>query len=392
MANESPIALYDALQRIKRRKVVVSLSSSDEDSDIETTALASRQSRNQGNVILSVEEDTIESTSEEHIRETLQQDDQITKEIDRELDDDKALQRTRALIDHLVSIRNAPKNQCAVPSCHDEIIVMDSENEDEEHTCIQQRKKRISSSTQIAVTSPDIVLKIHSVEKRIDHVTIPMHAPSLDALYTVYGDLHGLLIEELQFTYKGVMLTVEQSPSKLKMRSGDVIEATVRPKSLRQVYKKRYVQLWLSVNGTSDEEIHIQADLPLKQLQETICEKHRILDPSSIVMVIDGEVLDLLESAEFYGLMNEDRISVVAKESSDLRAVSIQLRFQNGEIESASVVPIYKVATLMQKLAEQKTCKTTSFALRIDGETMNGDRCFQDYDIEGGELIEVCAI
>ena len=64
-----------------------------------------------------------------------------------------------------------------MPSCHDEIIVMDSENEDEEHTCIQQRKKRISSSTQIAVTSPDIVLKIHSVEKRIDHVTIPMVRP-----------------------------------------------------------------------------------------------------------------------------------------------------------------------------------------------------------------------
>ena len=42
----------------------------------------------------------------------------------------------------------------------------------------------------------------------------------------------------------------------------------------------------------------VQKDLPLKQLQETICEKHRILDPSSIVMVIDGEVLDLLESAE----------------------------------------------------------------------------------------------
>ena len=66
--------------------------------------MASRQSRNQGNVILSVEEDTIESTSEEHIRETLQQDDQITKEIDRELDDDKALQRTRALIEYILNV------------------------------------------------------------------------------------------------------------------------------------------------------------------------------------------------------------------------------------------------------------------------------------------------
>lgn len=38
--------------------------------------------------------------------------------------------------------------------------------------------------------------------------------------------------------------------------------------------------------------------------------------------------------------MNEDRINVVLKDFSDPGAVTIQLRFQNGDIESASIVPV----------------------------------------------------
>lgn len=69
MANESPIPLYDALRRTKRRKLVgkgqyyfvgmagydvfaycslVSLSSSEEDSDGDKTPVPSRQTRKQG--------------------------------------------------------------------------------------------------------------------------------------------------------------------------------------------------------------------------------------------------------------------------------------------------------------------------------------------------------
>ncbi|KAL0589528.1 hypothetical protein ABG067_002432 [Albugo candida] len=295
----------------------------------------------------------------------------------------------------VASSRNGLKNRldsAAVSSLRDEIIVIDLADENEKQTGIRHSTKHTNSSTRSAASSLDITLEVHSNENRIDYVTIPKLATSLNALYATYGGLHGLLDEELEFTFKGIELSVEQSPSMLNMRSGDVVKAVIRAKPFKQGSNKRHVHLWVSVNGASDEEFHIQADLPLKSLQGTICEKHNILNRESIVMVIDGAVLDMSESAEFYGLMNEDRINVVLKDFSDPRAVTIQLRFQNGDIESASIVPINKVTTLIQQITKKKSCKTTTFALRIDGETMHGDRCFLDYDIEGGELIEVCTI
>lgn len=136
--------------------------------------------------------------------------------------------------------------------------------------------------------------------------------------------------EELEFTFKGIELSVEQSPSMLNMRSGDVVKAVIRAKPFKQGSNKRHVHLWVSVNGASDEEFHIQGvrstlninklnlfiviieqDLPLKSLQGTICEKHNILNPEPIVMVIDGDVLDMSESAEVSILITVKHFMIV---------------------------------------------------------------------------------
>lgn len=80
--------------------------------------------------------------------------------------------------------------------------------------------------------------------------------------------------------------------------------------------------------------------LTIEKLRASFCKKHAIEYEDDVVLSALGVKLRLSETIESYGLRDDDEIAVEIDNFVDPSAISVQLRFADGALESHHVVPV----------------------------------------------------
>ncbi|KAG6976066.1 hypothetical protein JG688_00001758 [Phytophthora aleatoria] len=380
-SDEEEVKLYSALERNKKRQIMVSLSSSSDEGDddgdfdgftiLETPSKRRRQSaspaqakspaRAARKLLNDSDEDNDDLyTPKEREAERLRKL-RLEQEIRQKLEKDKVLNQTRAILNKV----STTKRQTTVNNL--EVISLDSDSDDESDEVAPVVP--VAPPQPVVDKGPRITLHIRSNGGAVDEIGI--HKMSLD----------------------GDALPLMGTPASEDLDTGDIVEAKVDFSKQNEANKKKYLRLRLVVFGKRSEVFKIDSTATVAKLHGSYCQKHGITNPGDVVMSIQDQKLQLNERLNFYGLIDNDEISVkvnnyVAPQPQS-RTIDLQLRFSEGDPVTHQVVPTSKVEALLVKIANEKQCEVSNISLMIDGEKMAASQTFQDYDLEGGELVEV---
>ncbi|KAK1945905.1 hypothetical protein P3T76_002953 [Phytophthora citrophthora] len=408
-SDEDDVKLYSALERNKKRQMMVSLSSSsdegedDEDFDdftINTPIKRRRSSASPGKTATkngksrsravrklqtgSDEDDDDLYTPREREAERLRKL-RLEQEIRQKLEKDKVLNQTRAILDKV----STTKRQTTVNNL--EVISLDSDS-DEDSAEAEPDDPVAPPPPQPAMDKgPLISLHIRSNGGAVDEIGIHKKE-TFDQLYTRFCDLHGLPRSAVKMSLDGGALPLTGTPESEDLDTGDLIEAKVDFTQQNEAQKKTYLRLRLVVFGQRSEIFKIDSTATVEKLHASYCGKHGITNPKDVIMSIQDQELRLNERLNFYGLIDLDEISVKVNSTvvtqPKVKTIDIQLRFAECNPETHQVVPTSKIEVLFAKIAKEKKCEVSSISLTIDGEKMMAPDTFEDYEIEGGELIE----
>uniref|UniRef100_H3GKN0 Ubiquitin-like domain-containing protein n=1 Tax=Phytophthora ramorum TaxID=164328 RepID=H3GKN0_PHYRM len=408
-SDEENVKLYSALERNKKRQIFVSLSSSsdegDEDDDfddftiLETPTKRRRQSASSGKAAKNgnspakagrrLLDDSDEEDEAERETERLRKL-QVEREIRQKLEKDKVLNQTRAILNRA----STTKRQTTVNNL--EAISLDSDSDDEVEV-IAAPEPVAPPPEPVVDKGLRIILHIRSNGGAVDE--IPIHTKeTFGKLYTSFCELHGLPQSAVKMSLDGELLSRTGTPAGEDLDSGDLIEAKVDFSKQIEAKKKSYLRLRLVVFGRRSEVFKIDATATVEKLHASYCKRHNISNPSDVVMSLQDQELRLDEHLDYYGLIDHDEISVKIDNNDDFvdppqskkaQTIEIQLRFVEGDLETRQIIPTSKVEVLLAAIAKEKECEASSIFLMIDGEKMAASQTFKNYDLEGGELIEV---
>ncbi|CAI5742355.1 unnamed protein product [Hyaloperonospora brassicae] len=407
MSSDEGVTLYSALDRNKKRQMMVSLSSSsDELSDdgnsfedfailetpvkrrrycasLDKDAKSGESLVKEGNLLAlphsSDEDNDVDSPSEkeaDHQRKL-----QLEREIRQELESDKVLNQTRAILNKVL----VTKRQTTADNS--EVISLDSDSSDDsDAACLIETVARPSSNLAVAKEA-QIVLRVRSNGGAVDEVAIYKKG-TFEQLYTSFCELHGLPRTAVTMSLDGKVLAPKDCVG--DNISDYLIEAKVDFSKQIESKKKRYLRLRLVVFGRRSEIYKIDSTATIQKLHTSYCKRHGIANPDDVVMSMQNQELRLNERLDFYGLIDHDEISVKVSDNLVSRqTIAVQLRFSEDDSEIHQVIPDAEVAVLLAKVAKEKGSKASKISLMIDGEKMASSRTFTSYDLEGGELIEV---
>eukprot|EP00644_Phytophthora_capsici_P002747 jgi/Phyca11/536520/estExt2_fgenesh1_pg.C_PHYCAscaffold_550017 len=325
-SDEEDVKLYNALERNKKRHMMVSLSSSSdegEDDDgfddfkIQKTPTKRRRSSASPRKLAvkngkspsktarrlrtdSDEEEDDLYTPREREAERLRKL-RLEQEIRQKLEKDKVLNQTRAILDKV----STTKRQTTVNNL--EVISLDSDSDDDNSDAEPVEPVVPPPAPPAVDKGPLISLHIRSNGGAVDEIGIHKKE-TFDQLYTRFCDLHGLPRSAVKMSLDGDALPLTGTPASEDLDTGDLIEAKVDFTQQNEAQKKTYLRLRLVVFGQRSEIF---------------------------------------------------------------------------KIDSTS-----KIEVLFAKIAKEKKCAVSSISLTIDGEKMMAPDTFEDYEIEGGELIE----
>ncbi|KAG6623469.1 Ubiquitin domain [Phytophthora cinnamomi] len=412
---EEEVKLYSALERNKKRQMFVSLSSSsDEDGDgdesfddfaiLETPTKKRRQSASPGKAAakkgkspakavraLSVDSDEDDDdlyTPREREAERLRKL-KMEKEIRKKLEKDKVLNQTRAILNKV----STTKRQTTVNNL--EVISLDSESDDDGGAGSPSEVEVVAPPPppqSVVDKGPRITLHIRSNGGAVDEIGIHKKE-TFDQLYMSFCEIHGLPRSAVKMSLDGEPLSLSGTPESEDLDSGDLIEAKVDFSKQTASKKKTYLRLRLVVFGKRSEVFKIDSSATVEKLHASYCKRHGITNPDDVAMSLQDQELRLEECLHHYGLIDHDEISVkvnsVLPSPAKPHTIALQLRFAEGDPQTHHIIPTSKVQVLMAKIAEEKSCESSSVSLMIDGEEMAASQSFKDYDLEGGELIEV---
>ncbi|OWZ22643.1 hypothetical protein PHMEG_0002622 [Phytophthora megakarya] len=429
-SDEEDVKLYSALERNKKRQMMVSLSSSsdeggDDDEDfegftiLETPTKRRRPSvspaKNGKSPVRAVvaaarkllddsdEDDDDLYTESEREAERLRKM-KMEREIRQKLQKDKVLNQTRAILNKVSST----KRQTTMNNT--EVISLDSESDDDVSDGAAPVEPVAPPSQPVVDKGPRISLHIRSNGGAVDEIGIHKKE-TFDRLYTSFCELHGLPRSAVKMSLDGEALPLSGTPASEDLDTGDLIEAKVDFSKQIEAKKKTYIRLRLVVFGKRSEIFKIDSTETVEKLHASYCKRHEISNPDDVVMSIQDQELQLKEHLNFYGLIDLDEISVQVKNVvAKPQTIVIQLRFAEGDPQTHQVVPTSKVGALLGKIAKEKACEVSKISLMIDGEKMAASQTFQvrtkssassglilrcsllllqNYDLEGGELVEV---
>ncbi|ETP43556.1 hypothetical protein F442_09721 [Phytophthora nicotianae P10297] len=407
-SDEEEVKLYSALERNKKRQMMVSLSSSSDEGDddedfedftiLETPTKRRRQSASPaqakngkspsraGRKLLndSDEDDDDLYTPKEREAERLRKL-RLEQEIRQKLEKDKVLNQTRAILNKV----STTKRQTTVNNM--EVISLDSDSDDESDE-VAPVVPVAPPQQPVVDKGPRIILHIRSNGGAVDEIAIH-NKDTFEQLYMSFCELHGLPRSVIKMTLDGEALPLTGTPASEDLDTGDIIEAKVDFSKQNEANKKKYLRLRLVVFGKRSEVFKIDSTATVAKLHGSYCQRHGITNPDDVVMGIQDQRLQLSERLNYYGLIDNDEILVkvnnyVAPQPQS-RTIDLQLRFPEGDKATHQVVPTSKVEALLVKIATERDCEVSNISLMIDGEKMSASQTFKDYDLEGGELIEV---
>lgn len=105
----------------------------------------------------------------------------------------------------------------------------------------------------------------------------------------------------------------------------------------------------------------------VEKLHASYCKRHDITNPDDVVMSIQDQELRLNERLDFYGLLDQDEISVkvnnfVAPQPKP-QTIEIQLRFAEGDPETHQVIPVRWQLFVMRTLEERRLTNACTIEL-----------------------------
>uniref|UniRef100_K3WMT6 Rad60/SUMO-like domain-containing protein n=1 Tax=Globisporangium ultimum (strain ATCC 200006 / CBS 805.95 / DAOM BR144) TaxID=431595 RepID=K3WMT6_GLOUD len=368
---DTPVKLYNPLERNRKRQHFVSIDSSsseeDESSVYEESPLvpkrrrslrSSRRSSMSPSVAARTDGDdegeekveTLEDLMTDAEREAARQSElQIEREIAQRIAQDEVLNKTREIMNKISSAQRQRNHDSGLT----EVISLDSDDDDDDDDfqIISQPVKpgaakgasRLESSRQSYQQAPAdkgerIVLQIRANGERTDEVPIHMNEP-FDVLYKNFCDLLGLPRTAVKMSLDGDALPVSSTPSALDLESGDLIDAKVDFSQQNTADIKTFVRLKLIVQGKRPEIFKIDVNSTLEKLHSGFCKKHNIVFSEDVVLSALGVTLRLNQTIESYGLRDDDEIQVEIENVVDPSAIALQLRFSDGTTETHHVIP-----------------------------------------------------
>ncbi|KAL8015698.1 putative Ubiquitin domain-containing protein [Plasmopara halstedii] len=398
-SDEDEVKLYSALERNKKRHMMVSLSSSSDDENDgenhEEYSIQETQMKRRKNSFLPTESEnnlaagrkTLDDSDDdendlytpmEREAERLRKE-RLEKEIRQKLEKDKLLNQTRSILKKVSTTKRQAVNNT-------EVISLDSDSSDEHSESVAHPSQPIMDK------GPRITLHVRSNGGSIDDICI-YKEETFDQLCTRFCDLHGLPRSAVKMSLDGEVLQLSKTPASEDLDTGDIIEAKVDFTQQNEAKKKKYLRLRLIKSGKRSEVFKIDSTSTVAKLHGSYCQRHDIVNPDNVILSIHDQELRLNETLKYYGLIDNDEILVsfknLAASMPQPQPIQLQLRFANGDLETHYINLTSKIQNLLAKIANKHKCRVSSLLLLIDGEKMSASQTFKDYGIEGGEIIEV---
>ncbi|RLN58507.1 hypothetical protein BBJ28_00006911 [Nothophytophthora sp. Chile5] len=323
---------------------------------------------------------------------------EIEQEVRRKLAQDKVLTQTRAIMSKISNTKRQ------VLDVNHDIISLDSDSDDEEQNSdddgVVSIRVAAPATEQPTVSKGErITLHVRSnggvvdqipIHKGADSGVVTLLFPQNDTfatLYTSFCELHGLPQSAVQMSLDGEALSLTGTPLQNDLESGDLIDAKVDFSKQIEAKKKRYLRLRLVAFGKRSELFKIDATETVDKLHASYCKKHNIADPDDVLMLLHDQELRLSERIDFYGLLNDDEISVVVSNAVDSAAIEIQFRYTDGSLETQRTIPNTKVEVLIAKIAKARGCASSKVSLIIDGERMAASQTLKVSERPSGQML-----
>ncbi|GMF18413.1 unnamed protein product [Phytophthora lilii] len=308
----------------------------------------------------------------------------MEQEIRKKLEKDKVLNQTRDILKKVSST----KRQTTVNNL--EVISLDSDSDDEDDvgSAAPAPVKPVAPPQTPVDKGSRIVLHIRSNGGAVDEIGIHkvskgmrilwllgrepdvfwhLQKESFGQLYTSFCELHGLPRSAVKMSLDGEALSLTSTPMDEDLDSGDLIDAKVDFSKQVEFKKKTYLRLRLVLFGRRSETFKIDSvrlqlvmcffrqffshlscgfmqTATVAKLHASYCQRHGITNPYDVVMSVQDQELRLKERLDYYGLIDQDEISVkvyttVAPQPT-VQTIAVQLRFDEGDPETYHIVPV----------------------------------------------------
>lgn len=114
----------------------------------------------------------------------------------------------------------------------------------------------------------------------------------------------------------GDVLQLTGTPASEDLDTGDIVEAKVDFSKQDKARKKKYLRLRLVLYGKRSEVFKIDSTATVAKLHGSYCQRHGIINSGDVIMSIQDQELRLDEKLNFYGLIDNDEISVTLRPRS----------------------------------------------------------------------------
>ncbi|CAH0481720.1 unnamed protein product [Peronospora belbahrii] len=335
---EEDVKLYSALDRNKKRKMMVSLSSSsgedtdDKDRLDDVKILETPEKRKRHKTLL---KDTVTNENIQIILDSSDEDDdlytpgekqaerlrkqQLEREIRQKLEKDKVLNQTRAILSKVSSTKRKTNEKNL------EIILLDSDSADDNDGDAPVEPVALLPLQSVVDKGARILLHVRSNGGAVDEVAM-YKKETFDQLYVRFCELHGLPQSAVNMMLDGEVLSLKATPDSEDLDSGDLIEAKVDFSKQIESKKKTYLRLRLVMFGKRSEIFKIDAAATVEKLHTSYCKRHDIANPADVVMSVQDQELRLNEHLGFYGLTDHDEIFVKRGNSAGLPHTATTIR------------------------------------------------------------------
>ena len=190
----------------------------------------------------------------------------------------------------------------------------------------------------------------------------------------------GGAVKELKFD--GQKLDLSKTPAFYDMEDEDMVEATVSFNSARTSTVTIHVR-----DMTSKTKVYkIPSTDPLTKL---VRRYSLDMDLEGVTLQHNGRVVDPTQNCERLGLVDTVNLDAVFNTGGKPIDVKLRINGQANDVETLRIQVKGKFQSLMSRLAEKKGVTVDCCKFVIDGEAIRPGSTPEDYDLEGGEMIDV---
>lgn len=208
-------------------------------------------------------------------------------------------------------------------------------------------------------------------------LTINMEQP-LSHLVEGFKSKIGGTIKELKFD--GQKLDLSKTPAFYDMEDEDMVEAAVSAGSARTV--TIHVR-----DMTSKTKVYqIGRTAPLTKLVSSYCKEFSL---EGLTLQHSGRVVDPTQNCERLGLVDTVYFDAVFNTGDKPIDLKLRINGKANDVETLRIQLKGKFQSLMSRLAEKRGVTVDCCTFVIDGEAIGPGSTPEDYDLEGGEMIDV---